>query len=183
MRTKTLATTGAPEALLFLADEHALLRRLLGDFERDMPDDPQQSAARLEEVRTALQIHTQLEEELFYPAILETRAGNARTLRTLGDAAVAHATIAGLIERLELISPADPGYGDTFGFLAQAVRRHLEEEERMLFPLFRRSRIELHRLGARMAARKVALAVELGVSSPGDTEDAEEADEAATVRV
>jgi iron-sulfur cluster repair protein YtfE (RIC family) len=180
MRIKSVATSTAPEALIFLADEHALLRRLLGDFERDMPHEPEPCAARLEEVRTELQIHARLEEELFYPALLESLAGNTRGLRALGDAAVAHATIAGLIERLELIAPAEPGYRDTFGNLAQAVRRHLDEEERVLFPLIRRSRCELDRLGARMAARRVALAVELGASSPGDTEEAEEAGEGAS---
>ena len=64
-----------------------------------------------------------------------------------------------------------------FTWLAQIVRLQFAGEEQQLFSVLRRTRIDLTRLGVRMAARRVEIAVELGIASPGDTEAAEESED------
>jgi hypothetical protein len=61
-----------------------------------------------------------------------------------------------------------------FARLAGIARLHFDDQEERLFPLLRRAGMDLTRLGARMAARRVELSVALGVASPGDTEAVEE---------
>jgi hemerythrin-like domain-containing protein len=173
------STAAAPDALAFLAAEHALLRRLLADIERQAGGDPRPVDARIDEACTALRLHGQIEEELFYPAVREALGPSPRAARALNGAGVAHAAIAELVDRLETPPSAASDRRAAVAHLAQTVRRHLAEEERTLFPLARRARLELAGLGQRMAARKVALAVALGVGSPGDTEEAEEAEASA----
>lgn len=101
----------------------------------------------------ALEIHTQLEEELFYPA-LRVVADN-EVLRKSGPE---HDEMRGLISRLRNMPVSDAAYDDTFLELMRHVMHHVADEETLLLPAAERLMPDqLPDLGARMTRRRLEL--------------------------
>ena len=102
----------------------------------------------------ALEVHAQLEEEIFYPA-----------LRVVADDEVLrkstpeHDEMRGLISRLRNMPVEDPAYDITFFDLMRHVMHHVADEETLLLPAAERLIPEqLGELGARMTKRRLELA-------------------------
>jgi hypothetical protein len=122
---------------------------------------------------TALEIHAQLEEEIFYPAL---RAINPN-LPELGKSVPEHDEMRGHIEQLRKLSVKDPEYDEALRTLMRGVIHHVADEETVLLPLaeqqFEANR--LSELGAQMTERRLVLAkpkaremaVDLARASPG----------------
>lgn len=106
-------------------------------------------------VCVALEIHAQLEEEIFYPALQATAAGN----EVLGKSKPEHDEMRRLIAELRALTPADAGYDDRFLELMRDVIHHVADEETVLLPLAERVLADqLGELGARMTRRRFELA-------------------------
>ena len=104
---------------------------------------------------TALEIHAQLEEEIFYPALREVT--DNETLRKSGPE---HDEMRRLIGRLREMQPGDAAYDNTFMELMRSVLHHVADEETVLLP--EAQRLLSHRLselGASMTKRRLELAV------------------------
>ena len=101
----------------------------------------------------AIEIHAQLEEEIFYPA-MRAVADNAH----LRKATPEHDEMRGLISRLRNMPVADPAFDDTFFELMRHVMHHVADEETELLPAAERLIPEqLSDLGARMTRRRIEL--------------------------
>ena len=105
-------------------------------------------------VSLAIEIHTQLEEEVFYPA-----------LRVVADTEVLrkstpeHDEMRGLVSRLRAMPVDDPAFDDTFFELMRHLMHHVADEETLLLPAAERLiPDQLGELGARMTRRRVELA-------------------------
>ena len=109
----------------------------------------------------ALKVHTQIEEELFYPPARE-KTGNGDLI---DEALVEHAGAKTLIAQIEAMAPGQPLYDARMKVLAEQVRHHVQEEETELFPEVRETRLDLAVLGGKLAARKAEL-MELLASVP-----------------
>lgn len=108
----------------------------------------------VDNVCLALEIHTQLEEELFYPA-LRLVADNEILRKSTPE----HDEMRGLISRLRNMPVNDPAYDDTFFDLMRHVMHHVADEETQLLPAAERLIAEqLNELGARMTRRRLELA-------------------------
>jgi hypothetical protein len=103
-------------------------------------------------ISLALEIHAQLEEEIFYPAMRE--AGSTLVGRFLPE----HEEMRGLIAQLRAIDPASEQFDATFMELMRAVIHHVADEETAMLP-HAESLLgpRLKALGARMARRRLAL--------------------------
>lgn len=102
----------------------------------------------------ALEIHTRLEEELFYPA-LRAVADN----EVLRKSTPEHDEMRGLVSRLRNMPVTDPTYDDTFFELMRQVMHHVADEETLLLPAAERLiPDQLPELGARMNRRRLELA-------------------------
>jgi hemerythrin superfamily protein len=102
----------------------------------------------------ALEIHAQLEEEIFYPALREV--ADTEALRKAGPE---HNEMRQLIGRLRAMGPGDLTYDETFMELARVVMHHVAEEETQLLPAAERLMPErLQEMGARMTRRRLELA-------------------------
>ena len=108
-----------------------------------------------DQVCLAIEIHAQLEEEIFYPA-LRLVAGDDEMLR---KSAPEHDEMRGLISRLRNMPVSDPAYDDTFFDLMRHVMHHVADEETVLLPMAERLLPDqLQDLGGRMNRRRLELA-------------------------
>jgi hypothetical protein len=107
-----------------------------------------------DQVCLALEIHTQLEEEIFYPA-LRVVADSEMLRKSTPE----HDEMRGLISRLRNMPVADPSFDDTFFTLMRHVMHHVADEETQLLPVAERLLPDqLGELGAQMTRRRLELA-------------------------
>lgn len=102
----------------------------------------------------AIEIHAQLEEEIFYPA-MRVVADN----EVLRKSTPEHDEMRGLIARLRNMPASDPAFDDTFFQLMRHVMHHVADEETQLLPAAERLiPDQLCELGATMTRRRLELA-------------------------
>ena len=160
-RTKTASpsrkkeTEPAPmhemSAIDFLEEDHRQVEEFFDRYEElEDASDKNQLAAK---ICTALQAHTQIEEEIFYPAAREA----IENPELIDEAIVEHASAKQLIGEIENMKPGDELYDAKIKVLQEQVLHHVEEEEGELFPQVEASELDLDALGKKMAERKTAL--------------------------
>lgn len=147
------------DAISLLKEQHREAEALMRQIEK--ADD----IARLpliEQLADALTVHTEIEEQIFYPGIK-----HKETEELLKDSFQEHAEVK---TKLAILAEAEPGEGiisSTFQQMANEVRHHLHEEETQLFPTVQRvfDREALERMGERMMKLAEKLEAE---ESPSD---------------
>ena len=108
----------------------------------------------VDNVCLAIEIHAQLEEEIFYPA-LRVVADTEMLRKSTPE----HDEMRGLISRLRAMPVEDLAFDDTFFELMRHVMHHVADEETLLLPAAERLLPQqLSDLGAQMARRRLELA-------------------------
>jgi len=103
---------------------------------------------------TALEIHAQLEEEIFYPALGVAMAGDDRLAKSKPE----HDKMREDIAKLRSIGPEDASYDARFMQLMREVMHHVADEETVLLPTAERAfASQLSELGMRMTNRRMEL--------------------------
>jgi hypothetical protein len=140
----------APSATDMIRADHT---RVLAVFHRyDIDASPAAKQALGEGVCLALEVHAELEEEIFYPAVRAT--GSTLVEKSLPE----HEEIRRLIATLRETDPAIPEYDATFMDLMREVIHHVADEETAMLPHAETVlRGRLGSLGAQMAAHRVQL--------------------------
>lgn len=121
----------------------------------DIDASPARKHALVESVCLALEIHAQLEEEIFYPAMRDALGDN----EIVGKSIPEHDQMRALIDDLRSMQPTDPEYDSTFMELMRDVLHHVADEETRLLPDAEArlgDRLEL--MGAQMTKRRMELA-------------------------
>lgn len=172
--TTTKGAGGAQEqdAIAMLMADHKKVKKLFSDFDKlkDEGSDEDKSAI-VEQICNALEIHTELEEEIFYPAV--RKAIDDSDL--MDEALVEHAGAKELIAQLEDATPDDDLYDAKVTVLGEQIDHHVKEEEGQMFPKAKKAKVDTEALGASMLRRKMALMEKMGL-------DDEDADDDAMVR-
>lgn len=103
----------------------------------------------------ALEIHAQLEEEIFYPALREVDADN----EVLAKAKPEHDEMRRVIAELRSMQSSDGGYDERFMALMRDVLHHVADEETTLLPAAEKllGDRRLCELGAQMTKRRLQL--------------------------
>ena len=146
--------TTTVDAIELLKSDHRQVEAWFEQF--SATDDAVKKETLTSDICKALEVHTQLEEEIFYPAFLQ--AGGDPGLHH--QAIVEHDSAEGLIDAI-LTSPGavDDDYFDArVRVLAEMIRHHVNEEEKPggLFELA--AELELDPgLGAQIERRKIQL--------------------------
>ncbi|MCC8402309.1 hemerythrin domain-containing protein [Paraburkholderia sp. MMS20-SJTN17] len=105
-------------------------------------------------VCAALEIHAQLEEEIFYPALARALGDD----ETLAKSRPEHDEMRATIEKLRSMGPENAAYDGLFQQLIRNVVHHVADEETILLPDAERVlKHELHSLGAAMTRRRMEL--------------------------
>jgi hypothetical protein len=121
--------------------------------EYEMLEDADEKEKMALRICLALTVHTQIEEEIFYPAAREA----IEKSELIDEAIVEHASAKQLIAEIEEMDANDELYDAKVKVLGEQVRHHIEEEEDELFPEVENSELDLEALGKKMIERKAAL--------------------------
>jgi hypothetical protein len=111
---------------------------------------------KLEMVQTIcreLEVHTQIEEEIFYPAAREA----VREQDLLDEAEIEHGSAKELIRQLQNGQPGEDLYDARVKVLGEYVKHHVKEEQGQLFPMVKKSRLDMRQLGEQLMRRKQEL--------------------------
>ena len=150
--TKTAAsdkTNSAPkDAIALLKADHEAVSQLFAEYEKTRSSSNKK--ALVAEICTALSVHTQIEEEIFYPAFKAA----LKDKLLVPEATVEHTGVKDLIAQLEGIEPDGEMYDAKVKVLSEYVKHHVKEEQNEMFPKAKASSLDMLDLGARMAARK-----------------------------
>jgi hemerythrin superfamily protein len=143
----------SPSAANMIRMDHT---HVLASFHQYNPDSrPQTRRALADTICLALEIHAQLEEELFYPAL----RGVVGDSNVLDKSVPEHNEMRRLIERLRGLEPSDAEFERTLMELMRDVMHHVADEETVLLPDAERvlGSERMGELGAQMTKRRLQL--------------------------
>lgn len=146
------------DALVILQADHDHLRKLFAEFQRHLGRDDEDMAAKETIVREAcdlLEIHTQLEEEIFYPAIRKA----LREEQLMDQAQIEHDTAGELMDDLKKLSSDDEIFDAKFIVLSEIATLHMKKEEKEIFPLVRSAKLDMFALGRKILLRREVLVI------------------------
>lgn len=143
------------DAVSLLQSDHAVVEDLFTRFE-GADGRAADKQALTQQIFQALEAHTQIEEELFYPVVRAQvyKQGDNTVAESLQD----HQNVKNLIHTLQRMNPDDPNYATTFRELIDNVRGHVDMEESEILPDTEKLLSDkLEQLGAQMQRRKQEL--------------------------
>lgn len=150
-------STARTEIFSNLKEDHKRVKKAFRDFEKlDPHEDEARCASLVKQTCAELEVHTTLEEELFYPAARNCLGDEA----LIDEAEVEHATAKNLIDQLNGMSPEDEKYSATFKVLGEYVKHHIQEEEGEIFPQLSHAKFDWQELLQEMSQRRTELAEE-----------------------
>ena len=138
--------------LEMLSQDHETVKTLFTNCERTDPGVKRKLLA--EEIFKNLQLHAQLEEEIFYPAIREHLGSEGGTL--VREAYREHGEMKELIGQLEQMDYGQQPFIDRLRALRDHVVAHAEKEEERMFPLVE-TNLPMGELAFAMDKRRVQL--------------------------
>jgi hemerythrin superfamily protein len=143
----------SPDAIALLKADH---RQVEEWFEQCKSTRSAARKAKLAaQICSALKVHTQIEEEIFYPAYIDATGDKDMH----HEAEVEHAGAKNLIAEIEAITPEDDYFDAKVSVLSEMIEHHVHEEEMRdgMFARAKQSEMDLKELGEAMAARKSQL--------------------------
>ena len=158
-----MATRSAKDACDLLDADHKKVQKMFKDYE-ELTNSRARSAAQKKmelarQICMELTVHTQIEEEIFYPACREA----IKDTDLLDEATVEHQSAKDLISQLEQADEADEMYDAKVKVLGEYVNHHIKEEKNELFPKARAARkMDLVAMRDELEARKEELMAEMG---------------------
>jgi hemerythrin-like domain-containing protein len=125
------------DAIAMLKADHQGVRDLFAHYEAAENVETKRTLA--EQVFVELEMHAQLEENVFYPAVNEeTDEGPALVKESLSE----HETVKSLMQELRGMAQDTDAFDAKFQELIQNVEHHVEEEEADMFPLAEEELVE-----------------------------------------
>ena len=143
-------TRSAKDAIALLKADHRQVEQWFSEFEK--AKDNARKSRLAQQICDALKVHTEIEEEIFYPAFL--KATQDKDMHH--EAEVEHTGAKRLIADIESSKPADDYFEARVTVLSEMIKHHVKEEEQPggMFSEARKSDMDLEALGDRMSARK-----------------------------
>ena len=165
-RMEPLGSNGT-DAIVALTADHRRVKALFKEFSAvkgtgvkgNGGQNGAEKAALVKKICTELKIHTEIEEEIFYPAVRAQIDDDD----LMDEALVEHAGAKKIIEELEGMEPEDELYNAKVTVLGEEIDHHAAEEEHKMFPRAKKAKLDTAGLGEQMAQRKRALKSRLNV--------------------
>ena len=149
------------DVLELIKADHRLVETLFSEIEST--DDPHKLYEGFNQLYKALSVHTEVEEQTFYPAIRHCQ----NTEELVNEAQKEHDNAKQMLEDLASLSPTSAEFNKKIGNLKQVIQHHVQEEENAVFSQVREcmSEEERKQLGSEFAAVKSKLQNEMSVAS------------------
>src|SRR6185436_16528219 len=117
------------KATALLKKDHAAVKKLLAEFSRTTARAPRRRQARIDKIAQELEIHSTIEEEIFYPAVKNVRGGQS----LVREAESEHKKVDSLVAEAQGMSMETDEVVQKVEELRDAVVHHATEEEREMF--------------------------------------------------
>jgi hypothetical protein len=146
-------TRAGTDAIALLKADH---RTVAGWFKAyEVTRSGTRKAKLAQQICSALKVHTQIEEEIFYPAFIAA----TRDKSMHHEAVVEHAGAKALIAQIAASGPWEEYFDAKVKVLSEQIKHHVKEEEQPggMFAEARKSDMDLVLIGKRLRARKKEL--------------------------
>jgi hemerythrin superfamily protein len=154
------------DALSLLTADHNRVRGLFARFQAaEEEENTAQMAELAQKIVFELEVHTTIEEEIFYPTV---KGENEELKDSVDEGVEEHHVAKTLIGEIQGLTPDDDAWSAKMKVLIESVEHHAQEEEEELFRETRKAfdKEALEELGTRLEARKA----ELGAPTIADKE-------------
>jgi hemerythrin superfamily protein len=154
------------DALMLLTADHNRVRGLFAKFRAaHESEDAAEMAEVATKILTELDVHAEIEEQIFYPAISEA---SEEIRETVSEGVEEHHVVKTLAAEIEQLPPGDEQWTAKLTVLIENVEHHAEEEESEMFPSVRKAMNTeaLVELGEQLEALKA----QLGAPTAADKE-------------
>ena len=147
-----------PDACSFLDTDHRHVKKMFktyGELAESRAASAEQKKRELaNEICMELKVHTQIEEEIFYPALREA----IKETDLLDEAEVEHASAKELIAQIQDAADIDEKFDAKVIVLGEYIDHHVKEERNEIFPKARAAKsLDLVAMRDELMARKEAL--------------------------
>ncbi len=152
-----------PNAITLLKSDHATVKKLLRELEATTERGVKVRERLVSEIERELKVHSQIEEELFYPTFKKA-AEDTDAEDMFYEATEEHHVVDMVLPELKSTSPKAPEFGAKAKVLKELIEHHAQEEETQMFVKARRllNDEQLRALGDEMQKRKETLQAEWG---------------------
>jgi len=157
-----MATRAGKDACDLLDTDHKNVQKMFKEYE-ELAGSRARSASQKKmdlarQICMELTVHTQIEEEIFYPAV----RGAVKDTDMLDEATVEHQSAKELIAQLQEASEADDMFDAKVKVLGEYVNHHIKEERSEMFPKARSARkLDLIAMRDELQMRKEELMAEM----------------------
>lgn len=153
---KNMATTKQKDACDLLDADHKAVKKMFTEY-RELTEARGSSREKkrqlAEQICRELTVHTQLEDEIFYPAVRKAIKEDLM----MDEAGVEHASAKELIAQIQAMTPGDTLYDAKVTVLGEYIDHHVKEERNEMFPKARASKVDLVKMRDVLQARKEEL--------------------------
>jgi iron-sulfur cluster repair protein YtfE (RIC family) len=142
---------------VLLRNEHEAIKALFEKFNQGSLRTPNGKKELFDEIRREITLHSQMEQDIFYPALSETASPRAAEL--VARAEQEHRTVEKLLQELKAVNGSDKTFETKMTQLIEDVVRHIDMEEEEIFEEARQNFSEqrLEELGLEMEDRRKIL--------------------------
>jgi hemerythrin-like domain-containing protein len=122
----------APEATKMLKEQHDEVRALFKEYDKSGEGAHSNRKRLIDEASDKLEVHSELEEKIFYPACRQLEDEDARKM--VGESVEEHLIVKRLIKELRGLDGSEELFESKAAVLKESVEHHADEEENDLFP-------------------------------------------------
>ena len=167
-RGRRSASPRQQDAIALLRADHKNVSDMFDEFERRKGRlSPDKKMEMVQTICRELEVHAQIEEEIFYPAAREA----VKEQDLLDEAEIEHGSAKALIRQLQDGQPGDEMFDARVKVLGEFVKHHVKEEQGKLFPMVKKSRLDMRGLGEQLMMRKQELMGQMDGQFQGGMEE------------
>lgn len=155
-----MATSKMKDACDLLDADHKAVKKMFTEYEEltEAKGNTREKRRTLaEKICNELMVHTQIEEEIFYPAIRKPVKDDLM----MNEAEVEHTSAKDLIAQIQGMDVSDPMFDAKVKVLGEYIDHHVKEERAEMFPKARETKVDLVKLRDQLQMRKEELMAEL----------------------
>jgi hypothetical protein len=145
------------EATKLLKKDHDEVKKILEKLDSTTERGVKTREQLFTKLKTEMQIHETIEEEIFYPALKEHPKAKEVVLEGYEE----HHVVDNIMGEISSTPYDDETWAAKFSVIKENIEHHIQEEEGEMFKTARQvlSKSELEALGARMEQRKSSVSV------------------------